>query len=262
MPALHDPAAIRAILRTDPAWSVYALGDLAPERFARCSWYHAQSSDAPALALLYRGFTPPVLFTIGPPDAIAPLVAEFSSEPALHLHVRPETVPVLAVRYHLAGLKRMRRMVLDPSRFHAVSHHNAVRLRPADRDSVEQLYTDGRAAGEAPDFFFPSMLEDGVFFGIREGAELIAVAGTHLVERAEGVAAVGNIYTRRDRRGRGLAAEVTSAVAVELMRASAGIIALNVSERNLPAIRVYARLGFTPYCEFIEGLAERPRRSA
>lgn len=100
------------------------------------------------------------------------------------------------------------------------------------------------------------MIEDGVFFGIREGEELVAVAGTHLVAPAEGVGAVGNIYTRRDRRGRGLAARATTAVANELLRRNVRTVALNVSKKNATAIRLYERLGFEKYCLFLEGLAE------
>ena len=55
---------------------------------------------------------------------------------------------------------------------------------------------------------------------------LVAVAGTHLLAPEEGAAAIGNIYTRRDRRGRGLGRAVTSAVLADL----AGIetVGLNV----------------------------------
>ena len=54
------------------------------------------------------------------------------------------------------------------------------------------------------------MVTDGVFFGVYEGEALVAAAGTHLVSREEGAAAIGNIYTRRDRRGRGLGRAVTA----------------------------------------------------
>ncbi len=101
------------------------------------------------------------------------------------------------------------------------------------------------------------MLEDGVFFGIREGGELVSVAGTHLALPEQGVGAVGNVYTRRDRRGRGLAARATSAVVTELLRMRIPAVALNVSSNNAAAIRVYERLGFVRYCEFREGLATR-----
>ena len=103
------------------------------------------------------------------------------------------------------------------------------------------------------------MVEQGVFYGIYEGPNLIAAAGTHLVAPSEGVAAIGNVYTRRDRRGQGLATQVTGAVAAELLRLMppSAIIALNVVQTNLAAVKVYERLGFARYCAFYEGLAHR-----
>src|SRR5205085_664973 len=117
----------------------------------------------------------------------------------------PEVLPLLRTRYRSESEKRMWRMVLSSSLGGRGKAENLVRLGPADLPAVRRLYADGAPAGEEPDSFAPSMLETGVFFGWREDAELAAVAGTHLVVPAEGVAAIGNVYTRRDRRGRGLA---------------------------------------------------------
>lgn len=255
MPALRESHLIRAILQTDTSWSVYALGDLAPDQFHHCSWYRP-SGDPAALALVYRGFTPPVLFALGPASSFSTLLYEFSHEPSFYLHVRPEIVPALAQGYRITTLKPMWRMVLDHARF-PVTDPAAIRLRAADLDQLQRLYADGHAAGEAPDFFTASMLETGAFYAIRERDELVAAAGTHLVAPQEGVAAIGCVYTRRDRRGHGLASRVTSAVAAELLRSGVARIALNVNQHNTPAIRVYERLGFTRYCEYCEGLAER-----
>lgn len=256
MPALRDPAAIRSILSADPAWSLYALGDLAPGFFEHCVWFQPPDG-APALALLFSGFSTPVLFTIGEPSAIASMLDEIGCEPALYLHVRPEIVPVLAARYRIVELNEMLRMVLDPRAFLPAPVEGAVRLGPGDLGELARLYDDGKESGEVPDFFFPLMLQDGVFFGIREEGELVAAAGTHLVAPSEGVAAVGNVYTRRDRRGRGLAARTTSAVVSELLRMNVATIALNVSRYNEVAIRVYERLDFLRYCAYYEGLARR-----
>jgi predicted GNAT family acetyltransferase len=101
------------------------------------------------------------------------------------------------------------------------------------------------------------MLADGVFYGIREEGALVAAAGTHLAVPAEGIGVLGNIYTRRDRRGRGLAASSTSVVAGELLRMNLSTIALNVAANNETAIRVYERLGFLRYCLYCEGFARR-----
>ncbi len=111
MPVLRDQAAIRSILSADPGWSVYALGDLAPGFFEHTLW--VQPTDrAPALALLFRGFSTPVLFAFGEAQAFAGTLDEIGDEPSLYLHVRPEIVPVLAGRYRIVELKDMLRMAL------------------------------------------------------------------------------------------------------------------------------------------------------
>jgi GNAT superfamily N-acetyltransferase len=283
MPRLTDRDAIRSILETDRSWSLYALGDLQPPLWEQCEWYAAAGAE-PALALLYRGAGTPVLLTVGAPEAVRPLLTEIADEPTLLLHVRPEIVALLRARYEVRDERPMWRMILSTddqrsgfqlpapgSRLQAPSSKSTepgawslepgaeevVRLGPEDLGTVQALFADGDAAGETPDFFFPSMLSGGLFFGIREGDALVAAAGTHLIVPSEGVAAVGNVYTRRDRRGRGLAAQVTSAVTRELQRMGLRTIGLNVSQTNAPAIRVYERLGYERYCGFCEGIATR-----
>src|SRR6185436_18348936 len=100
MPALRDIQAIRAVLEADRAWAAYPLGDLAPGFFEHCSWFQAPGSG-PALAMLYSAFEPPILFALGDPDALATILDEFSTEPTVYLHVRPEILPILAPRYSI-----------------------------------------------------------------------------------------------------------------------------------------------------------------
>jgi predicted GNAT family acetyltransferase len=133
----------------------------------------------------------------------------------------------------------------------------AVRLGPGDLLALEGLYADGEAVGEGPAFFGASMLETGVYFGVWEGEALVSAAGTHLAVPTESVAAVGNVYTRRDRRGQGFGAQVTGAVAAELLGMDLRTVVLNVSQANTAAISVYERIGFRRYCPFYEGLAVR-----
>jgi len=85
---------------------------------------------------------------------------------------------------------------------------------------------------------------------------LIAAAGTHLFAPEEGAAAIGNVYTRRDRRGRGLSRIVTSAVLHRLRHLKT--VGLNVRNDNAAAIRVYESLGFVKHCDFFEAIARRP----
>jgi ribosomal protein S18 acetylase RimI-like enzyme len=259
MPRVDDPIIIRAVLESDRDWAVYALGDLAPERFALCDW-HYQPANPQALLLLFRGFDPPVLFLLGGAAASDSLLDEIGGVERLYLHVRPDILPALEARYLIPRVERMWRMVCREVVPLSPAEEGLVRLGAEDVPALQRLYADGEAAGEAPGFFLPAMVTDGVYFGTREGRELVAVAGTHLVVAAEGVAAIGNIYTRRDRRGRGLARALTARVTGELIRSGFETIALNVAQGNSIAIRIYEQLGFRRHCAFVEGVARRLTR--
>ncbi len=257
MPATADPAAVRRILRTDPAWAVYALADLAPEYSAAARW-HVAAVGPPALMLVYRGFSPPVLFAHGAAADLAPLLSEIEDEREFYLSVRPEFAALLRARgYCIRAEKTMWRMVLDAGLFPS-GGVVAVRLGAQDHQDLAGLYRDGEAAGEAPTFFDVSMLRHGVYYGIREGDALAAAAGTHVLAGAEGVAAIGNVYTRRSCRGRGFGSRVTAAVAAELLRLTVRLVVLNVADSNAAAVRVYRRLGFRRHCDYLEGIAHAP----
>ena len=254
MPRLTQPAAIRRLLATDRPWAIYALGDLAPGFFERCEWF-AAPGDEPGLALLYRAFATPVLFTQGRPSAVRQVLDEIGPQPEMYLSIRPVILPLVRERHDVDEPISMWRMALEPGDFRPVGAAGAVRLGVAALQAVRALYADGEDLGQSPDFFSGDMLEQGVFFGIWEAETLIAVAGTHLVSPQDSVGAVGNVYTRRDRRGRGLAAAVTGAVTGELVSMGLRTIGLNVNQQNAAAMRVYERLGYQKYCPFVEGMA-------
>ncbi len=256
MPLSIDPAVVRARLNTDRPWSAYALGDLAPALAGRTEWHLGPDG---ALLLLYRAFETPVLFTLGGPAGLAPLLAEIAAEPRLYLSIQPDILPLIKAGYDVTHEAAMWRMTLAPADFNPPAANNATRLGLDAMPALTALFADGRATGESPDFFDADMVAHGVFYGVYEGGVLAAAAGTHLVVPEEGVAAIGNVYTRRDRRGRGLAAQVTGAVAAALLAhmPPLDLIALNVNQANAAALSVYEGLGFRRYLPFYEGLAQR-----
>ena len=86
------------------------------------------------------------------------------------------------------------------------------RLDVSHMPLLEELYSYG--GGDA---FRQRSLELGVFYGVFEGERLVSVAGTHIVSDNERIAALGNVMTHPDYRGRGLATLATSAVCEELL---------------------------------------------
>jgi GNAT superfamily N-acetyltransferase len=244
MPRLTDTHEIRSRLRRDPAWSLYALGDVAPSMFPKTQWF------TPGLTLVVHDYGTAILFAMGPESVREAL--ESVTGP-VHLQVQRDALDEVTRHAAVSSPRLMWRLVWTGDRAPAPSARTT-RLDASAVPALQALYADGEASGESPDFFFPSMVADGVFHGIYEGATLVAAAGTHLVARAEGVAAIGNIYTRRDRRGRGLGRSVTSAALGDL----AGIetIGLNVRADNDAALHLYESIGFTRHCQFYEALAK------
>lgn len=248
MPSIAGQSQIRACLQGDRRWCVYALGDLSPRMFHKCQWF------TPDLTLVLHDYGTSILFAHGIGSIREAL--EHVTWP-VHLQVQPNALAEVARHAIVTNEKHMIRMAWAGGSVRVSDR--VTRLGAADVPAIERLYADGESTGESPDFFYGSMVTDGVFFGVYKGEDLIAAAGTHLVSREEGAAAIGNVYVRRDRRGSGLGRAVTAAVLHEL----AGIetIGLNVRADNAAAIRVYESLGFIKHCDFREALATGLRQA-
>lgn len=253
MPQLFDRRLIQAQLEADRAWSAYALADLDSAYFPFTSWFCAE--DHSAIALVYRAFARTIVLYVGRPRGVSKILDEtdHSLDGLVEFYgvVKPEILPLLAGRYEIGEERPMLRMMLDAPRFQPV-RGEAARLNPGHLGSVRSLYED-----EPPDFFSADMLGKGIYYGIYEGNDLVAIAGTHIVAPDFGIGALGNIHTRRDRRGLGYATRVTSAVTRDLLALGIPTIVLNVRKENDTAVHVYERLGFQTYCEYYEVIAGR-----
>lgn len=257
MPLFTDLETVRQLLLRDPAWAVYALGDLAPGFSSYCEWLQP-SDDNNTLALLYREFDTPILWLMGDGPGVDEIVDEISLEPRLRLQVQPNAVSALKRRYAVPRLDPMWRMVLDPEKLPDSPRQRIHRLSPSDLKPLQALYAEGYAQGQGPEFFFPSMLDWGVFYGaFDDDGQLIAVAGTHLVAPSEGVAAIGSIYTHSAWRRQGWAGRLTAILSAELLQLGIDTVALSVHQENAAAIAVYERIGFRRHCPFYEGEARR-----
>jgi ribosomal protein S18 acetylase RimI-like enzyme len=155
---------------------------------------------------------------------------------------------VMRSAYDYDRLTLMRRMALMANEFRPLEREDIVRLGSSDVASMMQLYV------HYPGHFFqPSQLEMGVYYGARSSGSLVAVSGTHVVSKTQRIAALGNIVTHPDFRGRGFAKAATSSVCQELFSA-VDLVCLNVADDNAPGIAAYEALGFRTHSHYLEGL--------
>src|SRR5207248_2709826 len=120
-----------------------------------------------------------------------------------------------------------------------VNTSNVVPLSVSDVQEIEALYQ----VSYAENSFDPRMLETGYYYGMRHDNTLVCVAGVHVYSPKYRVAALGNVTTHPDFRGRGLATAVCAKLCQELLR-TVDHIGLNVKADNVSAIACYKRLGF------------------
>ena len=273
-----DKVELHAFLQRDPIWAAYAIGDLEPAHFSWCTWHIAEDAAGrlAGLALLYRRLDPPVLLTVGEPVALAAILQQMALPQRIYISARQEHLPLLLALYDFSAdrVRPMLRMAVTAESFKPASTLSGPepalrRLDSPDIPAIEALIALGGPF--APDAFSPAQVAEGVFYGIElasvglavlprtaspgcDASPLLAVAGTHLVAPAWGVAAVGNVYVHPAWRGRGYGAQVSSAVTSDLLQRG-HLVVLNVEQGNLAAIKLYRQLGFREHCPFVEGIA-------
>ncbi|MBZ5626287.1 MAG: GNAT family N-acetyltransferase [Acidobacteriia bacterium] len=243
---LTDKLEIRRLLNTDREWSLYALADLDDGMFEHCDWRALPH----ALVLVFRAIAIRPVFVLGDAESTKKLLGALP-ETTGYLNLKAHQIDAAEGIYRYRERHQMRRMFLD-----AFQPRSGITepLGAKDCSDIEHLYASGDGGGIA---FAPFQLHTGFFHGIRRDGELVAVAGVQVVSRSEGVAAIGNIFTRPDCRGQGLAQTVTSAVATAIRDAGIQTIGLNVESTNASAIRAYERVGFRTHFSYSEGIADR-----
>jgi len=243
---------VAAFLRTDRLLAAYALGDLDSPNRRRVQWGMAYDDrGAPtALAMHHEGLVPQPLFVMGDPDGCRAILESVIKPRDAYLMATADLEPAVGTLYELEEPVAMLRMVVDRLTFEPFARP-AVRLRAADIDDLNRLSQRGVRAG-----FPPSVIEDGIYYGVRVRGRLVSAAGTHAISEREGIAVVGNVLTHADYRGHDFAKMVTSAVTAELL-GRVRDVALNVHADNGAAVAAYGRLGYRTHCELSERLIRR-----
>lgn len=244
---------IHQYLETERRYAAYAIGDLDPTIFTNTRWWAADfNQEILAMVMLYEGLDPSILFTMGDQDGIRLILSKAQLSYRVYLTCKEEHVIVLRSFYSIISPIMMWRMVLTG--WNQIGNSlECVKLNEGNLPEIIKLFEIGGGTG-----FSPNQLPNGVFYGIYDNHKLVAMAGTHLVNIVQNIAAVGNVVTHPDYRGKGYATMTTRAVINELDKMRIRDIVLSVAQDNTTAISVYSKIGFEIHCPFIEGLAEVP----
>ncbi|MEM7159864.1 MAG: GNAT family N-acetyltransferase [Myxococcota bacterium] len=258
---VDDKAEIERFVRRDPALHLYELGDLDPFFWPHTTWLglRDERGELSALALLYTGTTLPTLLALGGPDGgarrdLVDAMLERLPSP-IYAHLSPGLLGRFGSAWSAEPHGRHLKMV----------HRHRARLDDVDTEQVQPLH--GEQLDEIQAFYaraYPGnwfdarMLQTGHYVGLWQAGSLVSVAGVHVFSPRYGVAALGNITTAPECRGRGLARRVTAALCRGLYR-EVELIGLNVKADNVSAIACYERLGFATIGEYDEvALTRRP----
>ncbi len=229
-----NDAEAHAAFATDRLWCGYAIADLDPPFRAYTSVAVARRGTDTAACLVLRHPAFAALVPHGPAEGLLALLRRIDLPRAVHLFARDEHLAPLRRHFDYSAPTPMLRMAVDAESFRPVTG-GAARLTPEDLPALLDVYS--------------------AYSGNAFQADLVAAGGTQVTSTRYGIAAVGNIYTRPEARGRGLASAVTRAVVAELLGGFCRNAILNVAAANEPAIRVYTRLGFRTHCRHYEGAA-------
>lgn len=255
MTLVQDKARIAEWLRRDAALHLYELGDLDDFFFPRTRWHGAEndSGQLAALALLYDAPSLPVLlaFDREAGNAMRALLERVRDAlpPRCYAHLSPGLAPILERRFHAEPHGAFQKMALMQRRESGVDTSGTFRLERSDLEETLAFY----ARSYPGNWFDPRMLDTDQYFALREGAAIGAIAGVHVYSPEYRVAALGNIATAPELRGRGLATKVTARLCASL-RESTDWVGLNVKQDNRAAIACYERLGFEPVAPYEEYL--------
>ena len=240
---LHSKPEIHQFLILAPELQVYSIGDLDDFFWPKTIWYSLKEGDEiKSIVLLYAGMSTPTLLAIYDKEFESTHLLLERIKPILPLkfyaHLSPNLIDVFGKQNIIESYGAHYKMALkkSPSK---ITDENIKRLTFADIQMVNTFY----AKAYPDNWFDPRMLETQKYFGYFVDGKLVGIAGIHVYSEEYNVAALGNIATHPDYRGKQISYKLTSHLCLDLTQ-SVKYIGLNVKSDNFAAISCYRKVGF------------------
>ena len=253
---LHDKEELFSFLKKNVYLHIYSIGDLDDFFWDYTTWYGSKKEgDIKAVVLLYSGTTMPVLLALTDEsscmeDLISSIVHLLP--PRFYAPLSPGVEELLKGKYRLRSCGNHHKMALTNREvFSTVDTSQVIQLSREDLNEIEALYRTGYPGN----FFDARMLETNLYYGIRTSSGLVSIAGIHVYSQKYWVAALGNITTHPDFRGKRFATAVTAQLCTSLLE-TVDHVGLNAKVDNKAAIQCYKNLGFEIVCHYEEYDAE------
>jgi ribosomal protein S18 acetylase RimI-like enzyme len=243
MQILYDKSAIRAFLRQNAELQIYCIGDLDDFFWPDTTWYGlVENGNIQSIALLYAGMEVPTLlmfyekspdFSLRLLECIKPFLPE-----KFFAHLSPGLVEAFGKENIIENYGVHYKMALrkTPSE---INDANIRRLSIVDLPVIQEFYL----IAYPQNWFDKRMLETKKYFGYFINDRLAGIAGIHVYSREYKVAALGNIATLPDYRGKQIGFRLTSKLCGDLIK-EVDNIGLNVKADNESAIKCYYKTGF------------------
>jgi len=133
-----------------------------------------------------------------------------------------------------------------------IEDENIRRLTTEDLPIIQDFYS----IAYPHNWFDNRMLETEKYFGYFIDSKLVGISGIHVYSAEYKVAALGNIATHPDYRGKQIGFKLTSMLCYDLSK-TVDFIGLNVKSDNEFAIRCYQKIGFEIIGNYDECLIKR-----
>lgn len=255
---LTDKEEIFNFLKQEIETHYYETGDLDPFFWPYTTWYgwYDDQNHLLELALLYDLGDFPVLLVHGNnAKRITAFLQELASllPQKMYSHLSPGGYEGLQQSYTAESYGKLYQMVLkNPTAAKLINTAGTEALTLQNLDELKDFF-DRSYPGN---WFTPRMLESGHFYGYRENGNLLSAAGIHVYSPEYKIAALGNITTLPEARGKGLAVKTTARLCQELLK-SVKTIGLNVHIENEKAIKTYQAIGFEQVATYEEFMMTR-----